>query len=169
MEWKQNKPIKAISLLGLLGFLIWLFGLRKIGTTFQNPQAAQTPLSLLMTATANQELNKLLSMQSAHETAFWTSNIFKSNNNLFGMKPAKVRANQQHGEYNGYASFNDYDSSIVDMLLWLNYNKLETSGILLDSNNPFIYVSWLKQKGFFTDSIENYLNGMINAKNKLKI
>lgn len=60
----------------------------------------------------------ILLKQAKLESANYTSNVFKQSNNLFGMKKATKRQNTQNGEYNGYASYNNWCLSALDRILW---------------------------------------------------
>jgi len=52
--------------------------------------------------------------QSQIETGNWTSNIFKENHNLFGMKCATKRPTTNKGEENGHAYYENWKESVVD-------------------------------------------------------
>lgn len=52
--------------------------------------------------------------QSIIETGHWTSNVFKENHNLFGMKQANVRINTANGTQNGHAYYDDWYQSVYD-------------------------------------------------------
>lgn len=52
--------------------------------------------------------------QAAHETGNFTSPIFKENNNLFGMRQAKVRKNYATGTARGHATFKNLFDSVRD-------------------------------------------------------
>jgi len=52
--------------------------------------------------------------QSMLETGHYKSKIFKENNNLFGMKEAKVRIHTAKGTKNGHAYYDDWKESVYD-------------------------------------------------------
>lgn len=56
--------------------------------------------------------------QALLETGNFNSSIFKSNNNLFGMKLPKVRETTAIGENKNHAVFDSWMSSIDDYKLW---------------------------------------------------
>lgn len=69
------------------------------------------------------------------ETGRFKSKIFKENNNLFGMKRARIRPSTNAGENRGHASYSSIEDSINDYVLWQeyfmpryenNYGKIET-------------------------------------------
>ncbi|WP_417290942.1 glucosaminidase domain-containing protein [Corallibacter sp.] len=59
----------------------------------------------------------LLYSQAYHETGNFTSNIFKHNKNLFGMKKATVRDTTAIGEASGHATYNSLSDSVIDYIL----------------------------------------------------
>jgi uncharacterized FlgJ-related protein len=56
--------------------------------------------------------------QSILESGHLESKIFKSNNNLFGMKHPKIRATVSLGSKNGHAYYENWKMSIIDYALW---------------------------------------------------
>lgn len=56
--------------------------------------------------------------QSYQETGHYKSGIFFENNNLFGMKEAKLRSNLAQGTNRGHAYYEDWQSSVVDYALY---------------------------------------------------
>jgi len=52
--------------------------------------------------------------QSIVETGHWTSNIFKENHNLFGMKQARIRVNTAKGTQYNHAYYHDWRESVYD-------------------------------------------------------
>lgn len=52
--------------------------------------------------------------QSIIETGYWKSKIFKENNNLFGMREAKVRINTALGTQNSHAYYETWRESVYD-------------------------------------------------------
>ncbi len=56
--------------------------------------------------------------QAVLETGNFKSNIFSSNNNLFGMKEAKVRATTNLGTDLGHAVYGHWRESVVDYALF---------------------------------------------------
>lgn len=57
--------------------------------------------------------------QSIHETGNFESNLFKNNNNLFGMKVAKRRPCIAIGERNGFAYYASWQESVIDYALYV--------------------------------------------------
>lgn len=99
---------------------------------------------------------ELLYGQFYHETGGGTSAIYKENNNLFGMKLPAKRPTTAIGENRGHAVYKTESDSIQDLLMWLAmYGKT-----IEDFRSAEEYVSFLAQKGYFTDSPDNYLRGL---------
>ena len=72
-----------------------------------------------------EEINKLnfkfphiVLAQSILETGHYKSKIFKENNNLFGMKEARVRLNLAKGTQFGHAYYDNWKESVTDYALW---------------------------------------------------
>lgn len=72
-----------------------------------------------------EEINKLnfkfphiVLAQSILETGHYKSKIFKENNNLFGMKEARVRLNLAKGTQFGHAYYDNWTESVTDYALW---------------------------------------------------
>lgn len=116
---------------------------------------------------------KLLAAQAIHESANFTSNVFKKNNNAFGMKTPRVRkspyilgagsaapASEGPTPYAKYASVSD---SAKDVLHWLAYNKVNT-GLY---TTPDAYAAVLKSKGYYGDTVANYTRALKAALKKL--
>ncbi len=56
--------------------------------------------------------------QAILETGKYESKIFKENNNLFGMKEARVRLNLAEGTQYGHAYYDNWKESVTDYALW---------------------------------------------------
>lgn len=56
--------------------------------------------------------------QTMHETAFFTSPVFKENNNLFGMKCAATRITTSIVSEGQYAHYNNWMDSVYDRALY---------------------------------------------------
>ena len=69
-----------------------------------------------------QELNikfpYIVLAQSMVETGNFTSKIFKTNHNLFGMKVATLRPTTNQGEQSGHAYYTNWKNSVIDYALW---------------------------------------------------
>jgi hypothetical protein len=58
--------------------------------------------------------------QSMQETGNFKSGIFKENNNLFGMKEARIRATLAQGTNRGHAHYNTWQESLYDYAMYYN-------------------------------------------------
>lgn len=107
---------------------------------------------------------KLLVAQSLHETGNYTSRLFREQNNAYGMKvprqrkvKVKLTSNQNtNKEYLHYETVNDSDADFLD---YARYNGLIIPLLSADLT-PEIYVQFLKQRGYFEDTTDNYLRGV---------
>lgn len=61
---------------------------------------------------------EILLKQAKIESSNYTSSIYKSNHNLYGMKKVYKRQTTQHGESNGYGVYDNWCLSVLDRLLW---------------------------------------------------
>ena len=66
--------------------------------------------------------------QATQETNTFTSNLFRENNNLFGMREAKVRANLAAGTNRSHAYYDNWEDSVIDYALYYStyLHKLKT-------------------------------------------
>ena len=61
--------------------------------------------------------------QSMLETGNFTSDIFKANNNLFGMKHPSVRPTVSKGPNRGHANYKNWQDSVKDYKLWQDFYR----------------------------------------------
>ena len=90
------------------------------------------------------------------ETAGATSNLFNTNNNLYGMKHPTQRATTSMGaDQRRNARYIDHNSSVTDLILYMdafNYPK--------DLNTAPALVNFMKSKGYFEEDLNVYLRGV---------
>jgi uncharacterized FlgJ-related protein len=87
-------------------------------------------VALLERAGFTSKMARMIFAQAAHETGNFTSDIFKENNNLFGMKLARVRKTTAIGENRGHAVYKSVEDCIADYWLYskaLNYLSVYSS------------------------------------------
>lgn len=101
------------------------------------------------------EMVKMVFSQAAFETGNFTSEIFKENKNLFGMKLAKVRKTTAIGEARGHAVYRTWEDSIKDY--WL-YNQ--ALGYLSRYTSVFDFVRALALKKYFEAKEPEYRKGV---------
>lgn len=99
--------------------------------------------------------------QGKLESGNFSSRVFKTNNNYFGMKlPTKrpttaIGAGLMSPEGNNYANYSSESDSVQDLLLWMDYTKFPLA--VEDSNQ---YVTELKKRNYFGSSAEAYLKNI---------
>jgi hypothetical protein len=117
------------------------------------------------------DLANLLVAQAKHETGDFTSNAFKRQNNAFGYA-YYAGSNYQKDQGtdiisdNGkpvaeYASIEDSVNEIVD---WI-YRRSRAGQFPADLSTiktPAQYAGYLKSAGYFGDTLQNYLNGLVS-------
>jgi hypothetical protein len=96
--------------------------------------------------------------QSQHETANYTSNLFKKNNNAFGYKryagsTYQLGTGQKSPEGDNYAAYANVSDSALEVAAWLGRRKTQ----FLNVSSVDQYVSEIKKDGYFGDSLSNYL------------
>lgn len=114
-----------------------------------------------------EDLAHLILAQAKHETANFTSKVFKLNKNAFGYKYIKGAAQQlpQPGrispEGNQYAHYHDLEHSTKEIIGWI-YRRLEEKKFpdLETIKTPYQYATLLKETNYYTDTITNYTRGL---------
>lgn len=110
------------------------------------------------------DIARYAASQAAFETANFSSDIFKQNNNMFGMKFAgQLNAD---GEKNGYADYKDYEHSIVDWAAWWLQKRNYLFPLPYQINNLFDYVQFLQNHSYFEADLNTYYNGCLVYYNK---
>jgi uncharacterized FlgJ-related protein len=100
--------------------------------------------------------------QSKIETGNYTSDIFKSTGNLFGMKPARNRPYTHYGEYKGHADYlGNWRLSVIDYALWQSKEASKSSVKSVEE-----YLTLLKIKGYAEDN--DYISKIRNIINTRK-
>lgn len=94
--------------------------------------------------------------QAEIETGHFTSNIFKENNNLFGMKVATKRPTTNKGEERGHAYYDNWRESVVDYGFY-------SAQYLSDIKTERQYLDYLKEN-YAEDT--NYVNKIIKLIDK---
>ena len=87
------------------------------------------------------------------ETADYTSRLYLEDNNLFGMKMPKIRDTTAVSETaSGFAKFSSLESSIDDLILYLEYFDYPKSFA-----NLYNQARFMRQKGYFELGLLDYL------------
>jgi len=84
--------------------------------------------------------------QSKIETAHYTSQVFKANKNLFGMKLPRIRETTAIGEQYNHADYVTWQQSVVDYKLWQDrvISKLNTKRKYL----AYLYKNYAENKQY---------------------
>jgi hypothetical protein len=115
------------------------------------------------------DLANLLVAQAKHETGDFSSNAFKQYNNAFGYA-YYGGSNYQTGQGliadNGQpvAAYRSVEDSVNEMVDWI-YRRSRDGKFPADLSTistPGQYVTYLKGAGYFGDSLQNYLSGLIS-------
>jgi len=93
--------------------------------------------------------------QAAHETGNFTSPLFFSNNNCFGMRMPKIRRTTADREQFNYAHHKTIEESAQDFCLWYTFSNLPDGLQTIDQ-----YVNGLHSKNYFEAPLTEYLNGV---------
>jgi hypothetical protein len=116
-------------------------------------------VSTLIASGINPITAQFVFCQAAHETGNFTSPLYFSNNNCFGMKPPTQYV-IAIGEKFGYADYNSIEDSVKAMAMYLQSNGLSGGIQTVDQ-----YVNSLYNKGYFEASLQEYLNGVTHFYN----
>ena len=163
---RASRARRILNMLtGWRGFLLllplgWLFS--KLLMSINRPNAMSTYkdyvtyiMSLLLREGFTEDMAKLIVAQAGFETGNFTSVIFKENNNLFGMKLAKVRKTTAIGENRGHAVYRNLEECVKDY--WLYSRAL---GYLSNYSSIVNFVRALVQKKYFEAKPEDYQKGV---------
>lgn len=93
--------------------------------------------------------------QAMHETGRFTSDLYKTQNNAFGMRCPVIRPDKNAGCKNDYSVYRNAGKSLADLFEWFDYTLFPE--VVDDSSQ---YVNALLVRGYFTDSPDNYLSGI---------
>lgn len=99
--------------------------------------------------------------QAAHETGNFTSVVFLSNNNCFGMKLPVKRPTTAVKSMLGHAWYKTIEDSAKDFALYYKYVGLPVGLQTIDQ-----YVVGLHNKGYFEAPLAEYINGVKHWYNK---
>lgn len=176
-ERLKNSRIFWISLLivGTLGAiaLIWYLLKPKTEETDEetieekpekvNDQAARM-YKYLIDSGVDRQTALILVAQSMHETGVFTSKLCTEYKNYYGMKQPVKRETTSIGKTpNGYASYSNAEQSINDLVLWLKeFNSPDSFSSVSE------YVSFIKSKGYFEDTLTNYMSAVSKHYNSIK-
>lgn len=112
-------------------------------------------------------MQRLILAQAKHETANFSSNAFKKNNNLFGYK-AVSGAKWQIGngitssEGNAYAAYSSIEHSVYELCDWITRRQAQGKFPvdLTTITTPEMYATLLKNSSYYGDTVANYTKGL---------
>ena len=107
--------------------------------------------------------------QAYFETGNLKSSGFLDDHNAFGMKVVHTRWNTQLGPSLdpqraalGFARYYTAGDCAIDYVCWLNFNSVDSG-----SANYKDYLSKLKQKGYFEETLDYYYNASVKYYNEI--
>lgn len=122
----------------------------------------------------NSTTAKLIAAQARFESADYTSNVFKKNNNTSGIKfigqPNAVQGTlSPEGDY--YAKFNTVQDSINDKIVRLYNIKMRgvTPQQLKNATDATEFANLLKQRGYYGSSAAEYASGLRSKLLKINV
>jgi uncharacterized FlgJ-related protein len=102
-------------------------------------------------------LANLIAAQAAHETGNFTSAVFIDCNNAFGYNAVRSFC-LGHSIYQNYPTVQD---SVHELTGWIKRRLAEGNFPRLDTiTTAQQYAQLLKDNGYFSDSVQNYANGI---------
>jgi flagellum-specific peptidoglycan hydrolase FlgJ len=123
----------------------------------------------------NDKSAKIIVAQARLESANYTSNVFKKNNNAFGMKfigqkyatkgspaPVNERVKNPNANVNFYAKYNNVGDSakdLIERLLNITRNGV-TPEMLKNTTSPEQYATLQKKRGYFGGKVEDYAKNL---------
>jgi len=154
------RKYRVLVLLLVTLLLLYIFRKKVIISTTSNDI-----YNLLLSSGLSDELCRYMTAQGAHETAGFTSNIFKNNNNAFGMKYAG-QVNSL-GEKNGYANYKSINHSVADLVAWYTRHRINIFSLPLYIGSLASYVKFLKNNNYFEADEAAYLKGCQHFYNEI--
>jgi hypothetical protein len=152
IQGNYSRPLVILAALSGIAFLA--YKCLSVKTTSEN---SSTVYGLLLNSGLNETLSKYATAQAAHETNGFTSNVFQTNNNLFGMKYAGQY--NAAGEKNGYANYKTIGNSVADFVAWYSTHRSSLLSLPLYISSITSYVRFLKNNNYFEADETAYLNG----------
>lgn len=108
---------------------------------------------------------QIIVAQARHESGDFSSNVFLSDNNCFGMKVPHVRKSRYilgagtaapASEGDRYAHYGSVQDCVLDLIDLLSYEGVQWDEVA----TPDDYAAWLKSKGYYGDTQSNYTSAL---------
>lgn len=107
---------------------------------------------------------QIIAAQATHESGKFSSNVFLTDNNCFGMKVPVVRkspyitgrglpAPKSEGANLYYAHYKTMEDSVKDLVHWCTYKGVNWTAVA----TPESYALWLQSKSYYTDVPTTYV------------
>lgn len=174
-QGKQNKRFVLFGTVFLGLIALWtIFRKKKTISTTANDtkRKPEEPISATAEAMAKSQIEAAFQLTkfekytdwafaiAQFETANFTSRIFKENRNAFGMTVPKVRpflgsSSDIFHEGLAVAKYSSTYQSAKDFIEYLKYFNYPTNINTIEE-----FVKTMKAKGYFSDSLDNYLKGV---------
>lgn len=114
-----------------------------------------------------EDVAEIIVKQAMHESGQFTSHVFETDNNAFGMKMPSVRKSpfiqrpsdivmKSEGS-TPYAHYKSLEDSTRDLVHWLKYKRADFKKIDTEEK----YAAWLKSVGYYGDSQDNYTDALL--------
>jgi len=167
----------SLSLLALLAY----FGIaknKKTTTPASLPDNVQTSHFRKIQDLVNlyfpghQTLAKLAYAVAMHETAKFTSTVYRENKNLYGYKAVKgnrwqIAEGRRSPEGNAYAAYSDTSHSIEDFFAWLRNRQTKNGQDWFKVRTPQQMAEAMKKYSYFTAPLTVYSNALTKHFNSL--
>lgn len=144
------------GLLSLVPLVVLLLSLLKSGNIHKKMNTINKDAGLiyrlLIDTGFSKKFAQYITAQSAHETANFSSLIYKNNLNAFGMTYQGQKT--ALGEKDGFAYYDNYLQSVND------YKRLFKSYGFISLGTVENFVSLLKERDYFRAPVAEYLNGL---------
>lgn len=175
---KYRKSLILLLIVATLGgFILMLMMKRKESKEEEPTQTKKEPYQVeaakmwrhLIDSGVAPDAAKIIVAQSMHETGKFTSSLFKNYNNAFGMKQPHVRPTTSlKSSPTGFATYASVESSVDDLLKWIEYNKVNPKENTQQLADVRSYTAWLKEKGYYEDTFTNYYSAVQKHYNSIK-
>lgn len=147
MRKNVTRSLLLLSGIGLSGFLL----LKKKS----RPTSKTDVFYSALKGSGYESMRWLIIAQAKVESANFTSNLFITQNNAFGMKNAKIRDTTGFPvKGTDFAFYDNLTDSIYDLILWFRSTNFP---IVSDVHT---YVRKLKERGYFEENQSDYINAM---------
>lgn len=141
----RSLPNAAILVL-LSGIALVIF----ISQKKMNSKTGLQIFDIIRAAGFNEVLTTFVLSQAAHETAGFTSSVYRNHNNAFGMKKPDLT---------DYQTYDTIEKSVQDFAGWYTRHRNSIFSLPLTINSLKDYVRFLKNNNYFEDTEANYLAG----------